>query len=270
MQATGNNPNELYHLSIRLHADGFSFYGYSLDGIETVDIEEYAYSQNEPIEETLKRALEQSKLIAKNKQGFAFCLVCGPCIQVPLEEFRKEDAGHFLKLTYSGGTNGKTYYNILPHLEIAQIFTVSSNLEMVLRHYLPNIRLYHTQTMMLEKMSLINNYNAQRVYVYFHEKEMFVFGYKEQKLCFSNSFPADQTDNATYFILSVCKDLGISSEQGECIFLGENHIKKEVVKQTRSHLPCIKDVKASDIFRRPSLARNPKIPFDVLVLLAQF
>ena len=128
-------------------------------------------------------------------------------MQVPLECFRKEEAHALYRLTYAQEKTGKTYYNILPHLEIAQIFTVDHEVERILNQHFPGIRFYHSHTMILEKLWLLAQQDKRQLYAYFDEKEVFVFGYRAQQLCYANTFPADVADNAVYFILSVWKDL---------------------------------------------------------------
>ena len=57
MQETGNNQSQTYNLSIRLHADGFSFYSYNPATTEPVAIEDYIYHEEESVAETLKKAI---------------------------------------------------------------------------------------------------------------------------------------------------------------------------------------------------------------------
>ena len=59
----------------------------------------------------------------------------------------------------------------------------------------------HSHTMILEKLWLLAQQDKRQLYAYFDEKEVFVFGYRAQQLCYANTFPADVADNAVYFIL---------------------------------------------------------------------
>ena len=144
MQETGNNQSQTYNLSIRLHADGFSFYSYNPATTEPVAIEDYIYHEEESVAETLKKAIGQSAIVQKRNNSVVYGLVTGLSMQVPLECFRKEEAHALYRLTYAQEKTGKTYYNILPHLEIAQIFTVDLEVERILSQYFPSIRFYHS------------------------------------------------------------------------------------------------------------------------------
>lgn len=267
MQATGNNQNLSYSLSIRLHADGFSFYSYCPSGNEPIKEEAYSYDANESKAETLRKALAQSAFPGQGQCVAIYGLITGPSIQIPLEHFRKEEANSLFRLTFAQKQTGKIYYNILPHLEIAKVFSIETEMEQILRSQFPGIRFYHADTMLLEKMLPSEIKGKQQLYAYFHEREMLLFCYKDQRLHYANTFAADQTDNATYFILSVWKSLGMDAKDGECILLGRNEIKKDCALALGRYLQGVKELEPTDIYKRHSEARNPSVPFDLLTLL---
>lgn len=267
MQATGNNQNQSYNLSIRLHADGFSFYGYAPNETEAIKEENYRYDNEESHIAQFERALAQSALAGRKSYLSVYGLIIGPSIQIPLESFRKEEANTLFRLAFAQEHTGKIYYNILPHIEIAKVFSVDKDIEMSLRKQFPDIRFYHAETMLLEKMWPLGSKGKQRLYVYFHEQEMFVFSYKEQKLQYANTFPADQADNAAYFILSVWKSLSLDAREGECILLGGNNIETECAKTLGKYLHNVTLLSSADIYRRYAPAKNTQIPLDLLTLL---
>lgn len=268
MQATGNNPIQPYNLSIRLHAGGLSFYGYQPSGGQVAS-ETYPYTTGKGTAETLQKALTQSAIARRGENKFQTCVLAdSPAMQVPLECFRKEEAHALYRLTYAKEHTGKVYYNILPHLEIAQIFTIDTELEQLLLRHFPGMRFYHGHTMVLEKMWLLETQSLHRLYAYFHEQEIFVFAYREQRLAYANSFPADVAENAVYFLLSVWKDLKMDAQQGECVLIGEHGIKDSTAQLLSKYLAHVKETQATEIFRRSSLARDPQVPFDLLALWA--
>ncbi len=268
MQATGNKQHQAYSLSIRLHADGFSFYTYNPSLNEPVAIENHLFKDSEFPVETLKKALSNSETIQRNDYVIVYGLVTTPSIQIPLEHFRKEEANTLYRLTYAQEKTGKTYYNILPHLEVAQVFTIDNEIEQVLCKQFPNIRFYHSNTMILERISMMESQKGQRLYVHFREHEMMVFAYKEQRLIYCNTFPLDVAENAVYFILSVWKSLEYDAETAECLLLGENPLKKDTTQILSKYLRTVKNTPSKDFYRRSALARNEHVPFDLLALLS--
>ena len=267
MQATGNNPNQPYSLSIRLHADGLSFFGYR-PANGRVACETYPYVPGKDPIETLREALDQSAIARWEGDRLMTCaLTQSPAMQVPLDCFHKEEAHALYRLTYSSGERkGKVYYNILPHLEVAQIFTIDNEAEKILCQRFPGIRFYHSHTMILEKMWMLEKQGARRLYACFLEKEMFVFAYREQRLAYANSFQSDVLENAVYFLLSVWKNLGMDAQADECVLLGGHVIKPHVAQILSRYLAHVEELCATDVYRRSTLAKNPQMPFDLLSL----
>lgn len=268
MQATGNNQNQSYSLSIRLYADGFSFYSYSPNAGQAIREERHTVKEGQEAAEVLRQALATSELTHSTDYMAVYILVSGPSMQVPLEAFRKEEAAMLYRLTFAKETTGKIYYNILPHLEIAKVFDVDRDTEKVLCTHFPTLRFYHSDTMLLEKIALSDTPDKTRLYVHFYEQEMSVFRFRNQHLLYANTFPADQAENAAFFILSVWKNLEMEAQTDECTLLGDNRIKSDTAQLLARYLGHVNDLPRTELFRRSALAQHPSIPFDLLALLA--
>ncbi|MCD8318528.1 MAG: DUF3822 family protein [Paraprevotella sp.] len=267
MQATGNNQNLSHSLSIRLTADGFSFYDYTPPHPDSLTRESYLYGGEGAPVDVLRQALAQSAMIQNAGPAIVRGLVAGPSIQVPLAYFRKEEVNSLYRLTYAQEKKVRTYYNLLPHLNIAQVFTIDLEIEQALSRRFPDIKLYHNHTMLLEKMWMLTPQEEQRFYVCFHENEFFVFCFREQRLSYANTFPADLTENAVYFILSVWKDLGLDVQNEVCILMGNHAIKNGTARSLSRYLRRVQNAVPADIYRRSLLTHIPDIPFDLLSLL---
>lgn len=268
MQEIGSRIPSL-SLSVRLHTDGFSFYYYVPSGNGAVEVEDYAYNSAERKAETLMNAVSRSALIRGKDLAAVYALVTTPSMSIPLECFRKEEAPHLFRLTYSDAGVGKTYYNILPHVEVAQIFSVDMEIERKMRAQFPDVRVYHSLTMVLEKMWFLERQGLRRLNVFFNEKDFFVFAFNGGgMLQYANTFPADAPENAAYFILSVWKDLEMDAHNDECVLLGDGVLKKDAEHLLIKYLKNVQNLSAADIYRRPLQAQGAKVPFDVQALLA--
>ena len=266
MQETGNNQHKTYSLSIRISADGFSFYCCSPQFLPAIENESYRFDTDSNQAAVIEKALSTSNLLKRNYTTVQ-CLIAGPSIQIPLEYFRKEEATAFYQLSYAETEARKTYYNILPSLEIAEVFTVDKTVEEVLRQHFPQIRFFHIHTMLLEKMALQPASENQHLYVYLHDKSMFTFCFNGQQLEFANTFAADETGNLTYFLLSVWKDLEFDAEKDVCVFLGNHTLIQDVTASLSKYIRHINKLPASQLYRRSSLAQAPDVPLDILTLL---
>ena len=194
-------------------------------------------------------------------------LISSPSIQIPLEYFKKEEASALFHLTYTHQQEKKIYYNILPHLEVVKIFGIPKETEEVLCSHFQTIRFYHIHTMIMEKTAFQKATDRQQLYVYLHDKEVFLLKYNSQSLHYSNTFPADATDNIIYYILSVWKLLNMDAETDECVFLGEHQLQNGAISALSPYLRNIRTLTNGELYKRSGAGNLPDIPLDVLSLL---
>lgn len=194
-------------------------------------------------------------------------LLTGESIQVPLQMFKKEEANALFSLAHPKASANKIFYNILPSLEIAEVFCIERELEDILVKRFPSIRFYHIHTMMLEKLVLNTGTGAERLYAYFHDNKMFVFSYNGQQLLYANTFIATECDNLVYYVLSVWKELGRQPATDKCLFIGNNNLMPDVIRSIKRYIRNVEWLSPADLYRRSSLAQTKNIPFDVLTLL---
>lgn len=256
-------------LCVRLRRGGFTFYVVAA-GDKRAEREEYAYAGAEGKAERLARAARESPLVRGKDIGAVYALATGAWACIPLECFRKEEAPRWLRLIYSGGKEtGRTYYNILPHVETAVVFVVEGAVERTLKTQFPDVRFYHSMTMVMEKLSQMPRQGRRALYVCFDEERAAVFAFDaDERLEYANEFPADVPENAAYYILSVWKDLGLDVRKDEVALLGAGALKEAAGRLLRKYVGVVRDVQAGDIYRKPLSAEGGAVPADVQALLA--
>ena len=98
MPATGNKSYHPLSLSIRLRADGFSFFVCDLQTSSLIRGEHFLQSDSLSLADQLSRELSRPDYF--NRQiDQCFVLVSTPSTRVPLEEFRREDAAALYEFT---------------------------------------------------------------------------------------------------------------------------------------------------------------------------
>ena len=270
MLETGNNTNQAYSLSIRIHADGFSFYSCNPLTDKGFKKEDYFFQPESDRTGQILSAVNQSVLIHEKQHAQYNLLLQSPVTHVPMELFRKEETE--LLFNFSN-TKAKTpvqiLYNILPRLEIVEIFRIEEQLYSQLTKQFPNIRYYAQNSMLLEKMaSHQTQYDTgKKLYVYSYNKRIFLFHYKNNKLLFANEFKADNHQSALYLLLHVWKNLEFDAYTDECIFLAPGEYELALMEKVREYLKSVYELSPTVLFRRAALTRIPQIPFDLLTLL---
>ena len=252
MLETGNNTNQAYSLSIRIHADGFSFYSCNPLTDKGFKKEDYFFQPESDRTGQILSAVNQSVLIHEKQHAQFNLLLQSPVTHVPMELFRKEETE--LLFNFSN-TKAKTpvqiLYNILPRLEIVEIFRIEEQL--------------YSQLTMASHQTQYDT--GKKLYVYSYNKRIFLFHYKNNKLLFANEFKADNHQSALYLLLHVWKNLEFDAYTDECIFLAPGEYELALMEKVREYLKSVYELSPTVLFRRAALTRIPQIPFDLLTLL---
>lgn len=271
MLETGNNTAQAYSLSIRIHADGFSFYSCNPQTDKGFKKEDYFLLPDSTLSEMVLAAIEKSMLIHERQYAQFNLLIPSPITHVPMELFRKEEAEILFKNSHHTQANHsmQVLYNILPRLEIVEIFHIEEKLYTQIQKLMPNIRIYAQNSMILEKIA---GYQFQydehkKLYVYSCDKKLLLFHLNNNKLIFANEFTAESYQSALYLLLNVWKTLKLDAYTDECIFLAPGEYELTLMEKVREYLKSVYELSPTVLFRRAALTRIPQIPFDLLTLL---
>ncbi len=235
MLVTGNKRLTEQELSIRIFSDGFSF-------STPHSQKDVAPRQGETLREALETAFKTNALLRPDYDEVSI-YADYPSTRIPLDEFRSEEAQALYRLTFGSDslTGMNMHYEMLPALEIIEVFVIEKELEeLILQHY-PHatIHSYFGQLMnrMLAKDKRKRN-EEHRLYAHTNGRQLFVFAYEKGKLLFANSFEAKELANQVYFLLSVWKQLHLDQHQDHCILLGKNKELESALKKYIANVTC--------------------------------
>lgn len=268
MQVTGNNPQHPHILSIRITTDGFSFYVLHSLGDTQPTVTHYPCEDKTKAAEQLQRCFEYTA--GEGPFERIYVLVDSPATRIPLEHFRREEAETLYRLTFPDTTpEDKVLYNILPHVEAVELFSLPATVCTWLYQRFPDIRIYGKYSMLLEKvMRRERRLSANKhLYIYLEERQMFTCLFQEGRLAFANTYAIESPANRLYFILYVWKALGLDAEQDDCILLDSHPCKEETAEALRPYLRHVKLPARTELFPRISPAYAAALPIDVCLLL---
>ena len=233
MPATGTNPRHNEKKSIRLTADGFSFY-----------------------------------------PGQEVILVAGRSTWMPLAEFNPACVQTIYNKVYAPADKPSVVrYNILPTLEVIEIWSVDKEVERQLTADHPNHRWLGVDGVVLERIS---NYERQRgsspqsssliassrrpsgrrLYAYSHDGELFVFSFADGSLYYANSFWPATDEEARYYLFGVWQRLNFDPEKDELLLISYDAM-----------LPLLQPYIRHIAILTPSMLRlhdTEGLPFDLL------
>jgi hypothetical protein len=130
---------------------------------------------------------------------------------------------------------------------------------MVLNDHFDNLQLMHV-------MMPVWNYLHQRsftghrskMYGYFHDKQLDIFSFQQNRFKFCNSFETSRAYDSLYFLLYVWKQLNLKPEHDEIHILGDIPEQDWLLQETRKY------VKKAYV-----MPHDGNMPFDLTTLLTK-
>lgn len=234
MPVTGSKPLLSYSLSIRQCADGFSFLVHSVGSGGLVMQEDVHCRETESMPQTLERGLQMPRIRGRQYERVAL-FSTSPSTRIPLDEFRREDMLALYRVTFSGlrVKPEDIRCQVLPNLEVVELFTLQNQVEAVLRTYYPSAVVQGLYGSYLRYIASINQ--GSFLPVSFHammvEGGLFVVVLRQGKLSFANVYRAEADADKLYFMLYVWKLIGLDVWHDHCTLYGASDNLYDQVRQ---------------------------------------
>ena len=184
-------------------------------------------------------------------------LITTPVLMVPIEQFQEADAATLYLHSFPKSDKEVIRYNVLPSLNAVCIFCINKDLLTVLNDHFDDIQLLHA-------MIPVWNYLHQRsftghrskMYGYFHDKQLDIFSFQQNRFKFCNSFETNLAYDALYFLLYVWKQLNLKPEHDEIHIVGDIPEQEWLLQELRKYLQ-----------KAYVINENSDMPFDLTILL---
>ncbi len=235
MQGTGNNRLIEQELSIRIFSDGFSF-------STPQSQKEVRVEKGQSFLKALEKAFAELVLLRPDYDEVNV-MAAYPSTRIPLDEFRSEEAQALYRLTFGQDslTGMNMHYEMLPALEVIEVFVLDQKIEELILQYYPHATI-HSYFGQLMNRTLPRDKRKtgteRRLYAHTGGGLLLVFAFQEGKLLFANSFEANTTANQTYFLLYVWKTLGLNQHNDTLILLGQDRQMQTTLARYITNIVC--------------------------------
>lgn len=203
-------------MSIRISADGFSLSIYNvLDGTLLQSEKQHAV-EGTPIHVILDEELRRPRLMGYNFQQVEL-LADSPSTCVPLECFRREEVNALYRLAFPSTTaaNGEIYYQILPSLEVVELYALDAQILSTVQNLYPEAQFSSFEGKLLEEVFLQTRLSTSGK-VSFHalifDESTLICSFISGKLHFASTYRVNNDADRTYFIMAAWKALELDTE----------------------------------------------------------
>lgn len=233
MRETGNKRITEQELSIRIYSDGFSFSA-------PQGSKELKVKTGETLSQAFQAAYPELALFRVDYEEVSI-MADYPSTRIPLDEFRSEEARALYKLTFGADSlqGMNIHYEMLPALEVIEVFALDAELENLIFQYYPHASIHSYFGQLMNRMQSRDKRdrgNNRRLYVHCNARQLFLFSYEGGHLQYANSFEAPSLNNQLYFLLYAWKQLGFHQEEDSCVLIGKN---RELESALQRYLPHI-------------------------------
>ncbi len=267
MQEVGNNQIIKQKLTIRMSAEGMSFSVFNPSLNDSLVYEPYVNNSSISLAANLREAVKEVSIL-RNDYYRTTVALDSPTLIVPDERFNKNEAEILYMHAFPGSKNVNVIYNALPDINAVAVFCINKDVKLVLDDNFSNLRYTTVVTPVwhhLHERSFAGVH--QKLYGYFHDKKLDIFCFNQNRFKFCNSFEAQHTKDAIYFILFVWKQLTLDIEKDELHLSGDIPERDWLLQQLRQYLRNAFTVNPKADYNRSPVTNIADMPYDLQTLL---
>ena len=164
-------------------------------------------------------------------------LINTPVLMVPIEQFQEADATTLYLHSFPRSEKDAVKFNVLPSLNAVCVYCINKDLQMVLTDRFNDVQLMHAMIPVwtyLHQRSFTGH--RSKMYGYFHDKQLDIFSFQQNRFKFCNSFETTQAHDSLYFLLYVWKQLNLKPEHDEIHILGDIPEQEWLLEEMRKYL----------------------------------
>lgn len=273
MQEIGNKSYQPLSLSIRIYADGFSFFVCNPQSSSLVHGEHFHCSDSALLAQRLQQELSKPDYFNRQIEQ-AYVLLCAPSTHIPLEAFHRDEVGELYHLTFADSDMESLHvaYTIQPQLESVEVYAIPRDLEEIILQFYPTARFFASRAMLMERLARycedVCLDAVRHLFVVPEDKGLSIYAFVDGHLHYANTFFTDSTEDSVYFILNVWRVLEMQSMTDRCMLCVAEEQDAMTLKQALSEFILHTEiVNHRTLFPRVPLAREKQVPADLKALL---
>ena len=260
---SNDNVNTVRRLVIRVSRESLTF---STTEKSEVAYEAYPLNSSISMAANLREALRTSELLGKT-YGKVLVMLGSPVLTIPTSLFREEEQEKLYRFTFTDQEQTVVMHTVLPDLNCVAIFSVQKDLLTVISDAFQQVRFIPVAAPVwhhLHQRSYTGTH--KKLYTYFHDRQMEVFCFTQNRFRFSNSFAVNNPNDALYYLLGVWKQLALDPSYDELYLSGDMREIEPLLTETQKFIKHVFVVNPSGEFNHAAITQIKDIPYDLVTL----
>lgn len=230
--------SENYEVSIRLWPGGLSFSGYIPSDKESFFTETVLFDADVPVVQSLKNVFFDNPCFSYVYRSFYVMCVSGKYTLAPESVFSDNNKDALFSFCHYQGSDGmKVLAQPLKKLSASLLFDMDNEVYEFLVRSLMNPQFIHCLSPLLtawQEESLACY--PKQVYIFIHEKILDMICFEHGELLFANSFAYEAANDIIYYIIYVCRQLGINQLEDNLHFCGSKEDCYPVMPEVEKYI----------------------------------
>ena len=264
--------NSIPRMTIRVGQGTLSFALPTGDGQQVV-FEPYVVKSGMSMPANLREAFKSMDFL-RQVPSKARLVIDGGVLMVPISLYDEEEARVMFDHAFPGHEQDVMFSSVLPELNAVAVSAVGKDLKLVVDDHFRDVIIMPAMTPVwnhLYRRSFIGT--RQKLYGYFHERRLDVFGFQQNRFRFCKSYDVRHIRDAVFFLLFVWNSLKMNQRDDELhlvgdIFRGGNAGGEhdELLVELHKYLQKVYVINPSAEFNRAPVTEFKNMPFDLQAL----
>ena len=202
-------------LTLRISLQGMSFSVADNQSENQIVYEPYTTKSGISQAANLREAFRNNDLLANEWQR-VYVILDTPVLMVPLEEYAEETNDAFYHHAVTGHDNDIVLDMVLPQLSAVALFCINRDLKTVIDDHFSDVKYAPACASVWNHLHRRNFIGSRKkLFGYFHDKQLEIFAFQQNRFKFQNSYPVQRSLDAVYFLLYIWKLLGMDQRRDE-------------------------------------------------------
>lgn len=267
MSETVTNPTvQQQRLTIRVTRHTLSFSAADASAECQVAYHPYTVKSGMSMAANLREAFKTDDWLNKGWRH-AIVMVDTPVLMVPAEAFSAMTSDKLYNHAFSDRDGEVVMHTVLPSLSSVAVFGVNKDLRLVVTDNFEDAKFIPLCSPVwnhLHHRSFTGP--RQKLFGYWHDKQLDVFSYRQNRFRFCNTFDANNSRDTVFFLLYVWKQTGMDQHHDELHIVGDVPEMAETVDMLRRYVRNVYVINPTADFNRSPVTRILGMPYDLMTL----
>ncbi len=254
-------------ITIRVGRDTLSFALPTSGG--NVDFEPYVVKSGISMAANLREAFKTSELLTMGVPR-ARIMVDSSVLMVPVEKFDETQMADLYHYTFPDSRQDTVAYNVLPDLNAVALFSMNKDLRLVIDDHFRATKFIAAVSPVWRHLHQRSYTGARsKLYGYFHERQLEVFSFQQNRFKFCNTFSVKHAHDGLYFLLYVWKQLQLQPRFDEIHIVGDIPQQEWLLDELHRYVNKAFAINPAADFNHVPVTAVKGMPYDMQTLFVK-